>query len=177
MKKFRNLLILSMAIAGFLMVGTAAKADTLTFSLTAPFVVDVGGVTEFYGTITYSDTDSANNGGVMEYLNGDNVLVDSPSVPNYDDSAFLNNAPLSMNPEDTYTGLLFTITTPDYIVGGSNFYTGSFQIVGGNSPDDYSDVLSTADFNITVTPEPSSYLLFGTGLLALGLLVKSKLLA
>jgi hypothetical protein len=38
-------------------------------------------------------------------------------------------------------------------------------------------VLATDDFNVQVTPEPGSYQLFGMGLLALGFLVKSKLLA
>jgi hypothetical protein len=47
----------------------------------------------------------------------------------------------------------------------------------GGADDQAGDTLATADFNIQVTPEPGSYLLFGTGLLALGFLVKSKLLA
>ncbi len=174
MKRCKNLLKVSLAIAGLLLAGTAARADSLTLTLDAPFQSGPMDTFTFTGTIAYTNADSTNDGGVTEYLNGDSFSVDAPAT--LDDSAFLNNAPLSMNPGDSSGDIvLFTVTTPAF-VGGSladNFYTGSFSIVGGASSSDDTDVLATQDFDAQVTPEPTSWLLLATGLA--GLLFTMKL--
>jgi len=166
MKSFRKLLVLSFAIVSFLLAGTAAKADTI-LTLDSPYQSGPGPVYTFDATVT-------NTGPSTVYLNGDLVSGDFPPLT-YDDSGFINFFPLSLNSGDSYTGELFTVTAPAY-GPGSNFYSGSFEILGG-SDGNAQDTLATADFNIQVTPEPSSFFLFGTGLLALGALAGRKLVA
>ena len=165
-KRTRGLLILSLAIACFLLAGTAAKADSLSIVLSAPYqVVDMGDTTvvAFDGTIT-------NISGVTEYLNGDNTYVDAPLV--FDDSPFIIDAPLTLGPGGSYTGLLFNIDIPEWTP--EVLYTGDFQILGG--PDNSSELNpmeSPVDFDVQVTPEPTSLLLLASGLA--GLLATRKL--
>jgi hypothetical protein len=80
----------------------------------------------------------------------------------WNDSPLLLNFPLDLAPGQSYTGSLFKVMVPaDSPLG---LYAGSFQILGG--PTDSDDlVLSSATFNVAVSPEPSSLLLLGTGLI------------
>jgi len=167
MKRFGKLLNVSLAIVGLILAGTAAKADSLTLTLNAPFQSAPATFFTFTGTITYTNADSINDVGVTEYLNGDSFSIDAPAT--LDDSSFLANAPLSMNPGDSWSGTIFTVTAPSWVGGGlpQNFYTGSFSIVGGSSPSDDTDVLATANFDVQVTPEPTSLLLLASGLAGL----------
>jgi hypothetical protein len=167
MKRFRNSLILSLAVMGFWLGGTAARAESLTVTLDAPFQSGNETVFEFTGTIDYTGADSTNDGGVTEYLNSDFSFVSGGTL---DDSAYLNNAPLSMDPGDASGDIeLFTVTVPAYNSSGTaadNTYTGFFEILGG--PTDSSlDVLATEDFNIQVTPEPPSWELLAMALVGL----------
>lgn len=165
MKKLRSLLILSLTIAGFLLAGTAAKADTF-LTLSAPYQMGPGGVFTFDATVT--NTDLTN----IVYLNGDSLT--GAGLLLLDDSPFLSNWPLSLDPLHSYTGELFTVTAPAW-GPGSNFYTGAFILQGGASGG-AQDTLATAVFDVQVTPEPSSFLLLGTGVLTFGLLTGRKFL-
>ena len=174
MKRLRNLLKVSVAVAGLLLACKAAKADTLTVTLDTPFQSGPSGTFTFTGTIAYTNTDSSNDGGATEYLNGDSFNVDAPAT--LDDSGFNNNAPLSLTPgRSSGDVVLFTVTTPAYVDDSlsENFYTGSFSVIGGESPSDDTDLLGTVDFNVQVTPEPTSLLLLASGLA--GLMVTMKL--
>lgn len=170
MKRFRNLLTLFLAVVGLLLVGTAAKADTLTLALDSAFQTGPAGVFDFTGTIDYTAADATNDGGATEYLNGDSPFVSGGTL---DDSPFNNNAPLSMNPMDSTPDIdIFNVITPAYIDGPAslNTYTGYFTIVGGQSQADTDpsvNVLSTVDFEIVVTPEPPSWELLAMALMGL----------
>jgi hypothetical protein len=165
MKSLRSLLVLSLTTVCFLLAGTAAKADSLTITLTPAYEGGDQSVFAFDATVT-------NNSALTAYLNADNTYVDSPL--GVDDSPYLYNWPLTLGAGDTYSGLLFNVDVPN---GSSGLYTGYFQILGGhyNSGEQYT--LGTADFEVNVTPEPSSFLLLGTGLLAFGVFAGRKLLA
>lgn len=167
MKKFRDLPKLSLAILGLLLAGSAAKADTLTLTLDSPFQSGPSGPFVFTGTIAYTNADSVSDGGATEYLNADSVSVDAPAT--LDDGGFLNNAPLSMNPGDSWSGTIFTVTTPPFNSGSlaENLYTGSFGIVGGDSSTDDTDLLAKVDFDVQVTPEPPTWELVAIALISL----------
>ncbi len=67
-----------------------------------------------------------------------------------------------MGAGDSYTGLLFIVTVPPGTP--QTLYEGNFEITGGyNDSDDFE--LGSADFDVNVTPEPSSLSLLGLGLL------------
>jgi hypothetical protein len=167
MKSLRSLQVLSPAIAFFLLAVTAAKAGPLSITLDAPFQSGPEAVFAFNATVT-------NTLNQVVYLNADSFNVDSPLT--VDDSPFAAY-PLSLNssgsPGDSFTGVLFNVDVPV----GTPFalYTGSFEILGGTDPSDDTDVAGSAVFDVNVTPEPSSFLLIGTALLALTGLARRKL--
>jgi hypothetical protein len=111
-----------------------------------------------------------NTGGSIVYLNSDSYNVDSPLT--VDDSPYAT-FPLSLNPGDSYTAVLFNVDIP---LGTSfGYYNGHFSILGG-SDGDAQDSLATADFNIDVTPEPSSLVLLLTGMAGLAGTLRRRLI-
>ena len=106
------------------------------------------------------------------FLNSDSYSVDAPL--SVDDTGFLVNFPLSMNPGDTATGVLFTVWVPPAIPIGN--YYGYFQILGGSDGSELNAISNLAPFEIYAVPEPGSLLLLGTGGLALMGALRRKLL-
>lgn len=132
-----------------LALSATAHADTLSI------VLNNGTQTGHDGTYTFNATITApgTNGGDVSLIS-DNFTVTSPLT--LDDSDFLNT-PFVMSPNDTYTGDLFTVLVPTGTSWGN--YFGTFTIYDENG-----DALGAANYSITVTPEPSSIILMGTGI-------------
>jgi hypothetical protein len=142
--------------AGLLASTPTAFADSLTLTLANPFqFVTSGSTTSFFATVA---APLSNTG--TEYLNGDSFEVGLPST--LDDSGFQLGFPLALAPGGSFTGLLFTLTIPS----GPLFHgvPGTFTILGGSN-DSALGSLATAAFSVGPTPEPSSFVLMGTGLL------------
>jgi hypothetical protein len=177
MKSLKNLLVFSLAVVGFLLAGTAAKADPLALNLDSPNQSGIDGQTlTFYGNIT-------NDSSGTIYLNSDSYNVDLPLT--LDDSGFVNNAPLSLDPGASSGDIeLFAVTIP---LGTANgLYLGnSFEILGGD-PSDNTDVVGSAEFSVNVnnaptgegnsTPEPSSLVLLLTGMAVLAGTLRRRLI-
>lgn len=166
MRKFTFSFMLLMLTAT-LMLTLPASADTLDLSLATPVGYGVPGKSvSFYATV---DAPITNSGTI--YLNGDSFNVAGNLF--LDDSGFLNNFPLQLNPGQSFTGLLFEVAFPMQTPVGI-FYDGDFEILGGSN-DGAFDTLATADFKVSPTPEPSTILLLGSGLLILAGAVRRRL--
>jgi hypothetical protein len=150
-------------LAAVLSLTPAASADSLNFSLAQPVQVALPGSTlSFTATVTAPSTN-----GAAIFLNGDSDNVDSPL--SLDDSGFFGSFPFFLNPGDSFIGTLFTIMVPKFTNQGA--YTGFFSILGG-SDDGASNVLGTVNFTVYAVPEPSTILLFSTGLSSFGLMAR-----
>jgi type 1 fimbria pilin len=164
MKNLINLPILSLMIVGFLLAGTAAKADLVSFTISSPFQSTGSG-----GTVTF-DATVTNNTNQVIYLNGDTWTLDALLNPSdLSDADYNIYFPLFLTPGESVTNPLFTVTVPPGTLSG--IYAGSFEITGGSAGSDQSD-LGSADFNVAVTgtvvPEPPTVVLLLSGLAGLG---------
>jgi hypothetical protein len=175
MNGLKCFLILSLASAGLLLSGPAAKAYPYSISLIVPDQSVVAGETiEFDATIINLDP---SNG---LYLNGDNVAsLASPLT--LDDTAFWT-IPWPLSPAgylgDSYTGALFDVTVPLGTANGT--YVGDFQMLGGSDGITY-DLLGDEVFTINVgaaslAPEPPSLLLLLSGMAGLAGTLRRRLI-
>ena len=170
-KNARTLSMLALLVLpATLLLSSHAFADTISLSLTAPVQTGTAG-----STVSFLATASApgTNGGT-EFLNGDSFNVSSPLT--LDDSGFLFNFPLSLDPGDSFSGELFSFALPSDLPAGQ--YIGSFEILGG--ADGAFDTLSTVNFQVNVgptvsaVPEPESLMLLAAGLPGIAFMVQKK---
>jgi hypothetical protein len=90
-----------------------------------------------------------------------------------DDSVFFS-FPLSLNPGDTFTGVLFTVNVPTYVTV-NNSYNGYFEMDGGGDSNASSFVASVS-FQIaavpaSAVPEPGNLVLPLAGLAGMAAMV------
>jgi hypothetical protein len=155
----KTVLSLSTLMLAVLLLVAPAYADTLNLTLTNPIQTAIPNA-----NLTFDATVSAPlaNSGTL-FLNGDNSNV-SLAGAIIDDTGFLFDFPLSLDPGDSFTGTLFTVTLPSIISPGT--HNGFFEILGGSDPA-AQNTLATVNFQInapTAVPEPSTWLLLATGL-------------
>jgi hypothetical protein len=155
----------TLLFAVLLLVSSRAFADTINLSLSNTVLSGVPGSTlSFLATVSAPNTNEA-----AVFLNSDSFDVDSPLT--LDDSPFFSNFPLSLNPGDSTTDVLFTVTLPTD--AAITDYSGFFTILGG--ADGFAqDTLASTTFEVNAVPEPSNVLLVATGLAGLAFMGFSK---
>jgi hypothetical protein len=155
-----------------LLLSSRTLADTIDLSLNAPAQpVTAGSTVSYFATVSAPGT----NGGSV-FLNGDSFTVSSPLL--LDDSGFFNDFPLSLDPGDSFSGVLFSITLPSNTAAG--LYTVTFDILGGADSGALDTIGLVPDFPVNVVPtastvpEPESLMLLAAGLPGVALLVQRK---
>jgi hypothetical protein len=151
----RNTLIAisALALAGF---SQTSQADLLFTLNPAGLTGNAGGSVTFNATLT-------NTGTAPLFLNGDDSAIFASGLI-IDDTPYFNNFPWELDPTESYTAAIFTVSIDPSVAPGK--YTGSFTVVGG--PDDGTfDNLASQNFQVTVAavPEPFTLALCGGGLL------------
>jgi hypothetical protein len=189
----KKLSLVVLALATALAIAPAAKADNFGFTASGVNSGDPGGTAatpawvSASGTLTGVGLGGSNWGitgasGVSITINGDTgsaSLVastdpwhgDSPNTEfNYSDVINTSGAQGGVPTVDGNSGLLFQITSGVYSGYFAEIYYDGFGDVLSASPDGslYVPETNGYDVNFQVTPEPSSWLLLGTGLLFLG---------
>ena len=162
--------LFSLLLAAVVALPVAAHADTINFSLTNPTQTGSAGATlTFEATVSAS----ASNSGAVS-LGSDTFTIPSTSPfkfpDNIDDSSYLLNFPLSLNPGESFTGTLFTLTLPGVLTPG--VYDKNFVVL--DIVDNAGlETFPTAEFIVNVpgqspVPEPGTWILLvtGTGMLA-----------
>lgn len=163
--KLRSLLLFAAASLSFAVLPKAALADSLTIG--NPSFSTAGGVLTISGTFT-------NTSGATEYLNADDYTISVPGS-SVDDSPFYFGA-ASIAAGQSLTEQLFSLTLPATAAGSYNAY---FSILGGADANAL-NTLATSNFTVnvaaasSVTPEPSTWLLLGTGVLGLGFVMRRR---
>ncbi len=155
----RAFLLLALCLALVFLASTPARADDFTLTLNPSTQYGYPGTTVFF-TATFT-----NNTASTVYLNGDDFNISLPGDASWlDDSAFWSNWPLTLDPGQSWTALLFCVLIPANAPYGANYY-GYFALLGG-ADGNAQDVLASASWEILYpTPEPASLTLMGLGLL------------
>jgi hypothetical protein len=144
----------------------AAHADSIDITL---LQVNQSGVA---GTTVTFDATLTNLTGSTIFINGGTATT-STSFLTVDDNPFLNNAPLALA-SGARSGpfpLFSVFISPGTPLGNYGFNT--FSILGGTSSTAFNSV-GSAQFNVTVAPEPGTMLLLSSGLIGLGIKLRLK---
>ena len=159
-------------LAATLLLSSRTFADTIDLSLNAPAQpVTAGSTVSFFATVSAPGT----NGGTV-FLNGFSFNVPSPLI--LDDSGFFNDFPFSLDPGDSFSGVLFTITLPSNTSAG--LYPVTFEILGGADIGAQDTIAWVQEFPLNVAPtastvpEPESLMLLAVGLPGVAFLVQRK---
>ncbi len=166
---FFSLLVIS-CLAAFMAPGTVAHADTLTFAFNGSFQNTAGANGYFTAVVDPNLPDTYDITSISGTVAGDTITGLLPCT-NYDPNNPCNSSGNSFG----YTNLFYSVNgIPRLDVG---FALGTGGLEGGIVPygshtyalvlNVFPDHLDPGGVSVTSVPEPSSFLLLGTGLLGI----------
>jgi len=170
--KKSTLRLSALAVAATFLFSASAFADTLTVNLdSAVQTTTAGSTVSFFGTVT-----APNANGETVNLNSIGETFLGSSDFTIDDSSFYNTFPFTLDPGESFSGLLFTVDVP--LDASTGLYPGLVSIYGGSDVDS-SDLLGSAAFEVDVpsaspVPEPASLILMMAALPGLGMMMRRK---
>lgn len=147
------------ALPLFALFGASAFGGPLTINFTSSLLNAGRGQ-----TITFSAS-ITNSSGATVFLNSDSLNIAAPLTA--DDTKFFLNTPPAMASGQTVTAPIFDVTVP--LGAPFGLYPGSFDILGGSTPNDFAAV-GTATFAVNVVPEPATVCMLLAGAIYLGLI-------
>ncbi|HXN65079.1 MAG TPA: PEP-CTERM sorting domain-containing protein [Candidatus Acidoferrales bacterium] len=168
--------ILMGALACLTVCAGSASADTFNFAYSG------AGITGF-GTFTATNEGGGESlvTGVTGQQNGANITAMIPvgsgvySVPDGDNFTYDNLIMIGTNPQLDLNGVLFSVqgqSQPVNIYWDTTSYYDAIYLGSAPYPNDFS--LTPVQFTVTPTPESSSLLLFGFGLLGTAFIIRRK---
>jgi PEP-CTERM motif len=153
--------LFAVVIAGAML--PSAHADTVSVTLTPSTEMGVAGE-----IVTYSATLAApSSNGAAVFLNDETIDLNDPSGVTTDGTDLFLNFPFDLNPGDSASGDLFTVTLPSIVSPGS--YSGDFVLQGGSDLS-AENTLATVPFTLVVAgpvPEPSTWVMVASGVLGI----------
>jgi hypothetical protein len=190
MKNLKSYSIMFLVATALFLGASAAQADSLTITLTQDFqIATTGSTVTFEGTVTDNKNHTVGLNGALVSLEPDfsydpsqGTSLDASSVDFVD--YFYNNFPLALTAGEVSSGgatspasdALFSVTVP--LGTATGVYAGQFEIQSGrNGATNYT--AATVDYFVDVvpTPEPSSLLFLGSGLVGLMGMMRRRLKA
>lgn len=155
----RTVFLLCLAAAAIV----PAHADSIDIQFNEPLFTVTPGETGVTVLATLTNLDLENT----VYLNGDNLTV--PGAVNVSDE-FFANVPFSLGPGESASLIeLFRFDVPANAVAGA--FTGSYELLGGVGTAAQFNVdpigQQTFQVQVQVVPEPSTFTLLATALIAL----------
>lgn len=117
-----------------------------------------------------------NNGPTAVYINGASLTLNAPSSHfTLDATKFYQNVPTVLAANSSWSGLVFDVISTGAGPLNQLFY-GDLTVLGGVGPAQEGDMreLDSVTFAVAVVPEASGFVMFGAGLLGVGLLIRRR---
>ena len=167
-------LIMLGAVLALLSPAMVAQAQQPSFHV---ILHDPVGTATPNGTSTISfHATLKNNGPRAVYINGASITLNAPSSYfTLDASKFYQNVPTVLAANSSWSGLVFDVISSGNSPLEQLFY-GDLTVLGGVGQTQQNDMreLDSVNFAVAVVPEASGFVMFGAGLLGVGLLIRRR---
>lgn len=168
-------LILLGAVLALLYPAMVAQAQQPSFHVILHDPIQTASPAPGPQTISFHAT-LKNNGPTAIYINGASLTLNAPSSHfTLDASKFYQNVPTVLAANSSWSGFVFDVISTGASPLNEVFY-GDLTVLGGVGPTQEGDMreLDSVAFAVAVVPEASGFVMFGAGLLGVGLLIRRR---